>query len=124
MEVFPEFAGGIKDLDGFERIRPMYWFDRATEQRLVVKPYREETPGGIFATRAPFRPNPIGFSSVRLLKIESRLLRVGDVDVLDQTPLLDIKPCVPVFDVYPVSRSGWPGGAIPAEPLPVTVFST
>ena len=72
-----------------------------------VTPYRDVVTRGLFATRAPARPNPIGLSAVRLLSIEGNTLQVEDVDMLDGTPLLDIKPYVPAFDSYPNARAGW-----------------
>jgi tRNA-Thr(GGU) m(6)t(6)A37 methyltransferase TsaA len=107
VEVFPEYAAAIEDLDGFERIWLLYWFDRAPPPRLRVVPFRDEVPRGLFATRAPCRPNPIGLSSVRLLRIECNRLTVADVDMLDGTPVLDIKPYVPEFDAFGQSRAGW-----------------
>ncbi|MGA2137663.1 MAG: tRNA (N6-threonylcarbamoyladenosine(37)-N6)-methyltransferase TrmO [Verrucomicrobiia bacterium] len=107
VEVFPEYAPGLRDLDGFERIWLVYWFDRAAPAQLVVTPYLDPTPRGLFATRAPARPNPIGLSPVRLLGITGHCLRVADLDVLDNTPLLDIKPYVPRFDRFDVTRCGW-----------------
>jgi tRNA-Thr(GGU) m(6)t(6)A37 methyltransferase TsaA len=109
VEIFPEYAAGLRDLDGFERIWLMYWFDRAAQSELVVKPYLDDTARGVFATRAPCRPNPIGLSAVRLLRIEGRMLHVAGLDALDQTPLLDIKPYAPEFDCYAVERIGWLG---------------
>jgi tRNA-Thr(GGU) m(6)t(6)A37 methyltransferase TsaA len=106
-ELFPEFAAGLRDLDGFDRIWLLYWFDRARTAQLEVVPYLDTQTRGVFATRAPSRPNPIGLSCVRLLAVEGSRLRVADLDVLDGTPLLDIKPCVPDFDVFPVERVGW-----------------
>ena len=109
VEVFPEFMAGLKDLEGFERIWLIYQFDRAIEHHsLIVRPYLDATDShGVFATRAPARPNPIGMSAVELLEIRGNLLSVSDMDVLDGTPLLDIKPYVPQFDCFQVSRSGW-----------------
>lgn len=107
VEVFPEFAAGLRDLDGFERIWLLYWFDRACEPRLEIIPYRDTRARGVFATRAPSRPNAIGLSSVRLLAVEGASLRVAELDVLDGTPLLDIKPYVPDCDVFNVERIGW-----------------
>ena len=107
VEVFDPFAAGLKDLEGFERIWLVYWFDRASAARLVVKPYMDNMERGLFATRAPCRPNPIGLSSVRLLAVEGCRLRIADVDVLDGTPLVDLKPYVPRFDCFPVRRVGW-----------------
>jgi len=107
VELFPEFAPGLRDLDGFDRIWLLYWFDRARTAGLEVVPYLDTQTRGIFATRAPSRPNPIGFSCVRLLAVEGARLHVADLDVLDGTPLLDIKPYVPDCDVFPVDRIGW-----------------
>lgn len=107
VEVCPEFAPGLRDLEGFERIWLLYWFDRACEAQLEVVPYRDTQKRGVFATRAPSRPNPIGLSCARLLGIEGNILRVADLDVLDGTPLLDIKPYVPDCDVFTVERIGW-----------------
>jgi tRNA-Thr(GGU) m(6)t(6)A37 methyltransferase TsaA len=107
VEVFPEYAAGLKDLEGFERVWLVYWFDRAKTAQLVVVPYLDTVPRGLFATRAPCRPNPVGISPVRLLGINGCCLRVADVDVLDETPLLDIKPYVPAFDSFSSSRPGW-----------------
>ncbi len=111
VEVLPEFAPGLKDLEGFERIWLVYWFDRAKPAEVTVVPYLDSVPRGVFATRAPCRPNPIGLSAVRLVRIEGNVLHVEGVDMLDGTPLLDIKPYVPKFDVFEVSRVGWLAGA-------------
>lgn len=107
VEVFPEFAPGLRDLNGFERIWVLYWFDRAQAAQLVVVPFRDCQTRGVFATRAPSRPNPLGLSCVRLLAIEGRILRVAGLDAVNGTPLLDIKPYVPDFDVFKVERVGW-----------------
>jgi tRNA-Thr(GGU) m(6)t(6)A37 methyltransferase TsaA len=113
VEVFEEFVPGLKDLEGFERIWLLYWFDRATFEKcdLVVKPYLDDTPRGVFATRAPARPNPIGLSAVRLLEVRGNLVSVRDIDILNGTPLLDIKPYFPQFDCFEVARSGWLEGS-------------
>lgn len=108
VDLFPEFIPGLDDLEGFERIWLLYWFDRVGEVRLRITPYRDKSPRGLFATRAPARPNPIGLSCVRLLRRqEEGTLVVAGIDVLDGTPLLDIKPYVPEFDAFPSSRAGW-----------------
>lgn len=107
IEVNDKYLGCLKDLDGFERIWLIYWFDRAREFSPEVVPYLDTEKRGLFATRAPSRPNPIGISSVRLLKVEGNILRIADVDILDNTPLLDIKPYAPRFDHFKVNRCGW-----------------
>ncbi len=107
VEVFEPFAEGLADLEGFERIWLVYWFHQAPPARLRVVPFKDSQERGLFATRAPCRVNPIGLSSVRLLGVEGRMLRVAELDVLDGTPLLDIKPYVPQFDCYEVRRFGW-----------------
>ena len=119
VEVFEEYAAGLKDLAGFERIWLLYWFDRAEVEApaLIVKPYLDNTRRGVFATRAPARPNPIGLSSVHLLRIQRNKLDICDVDILDGTPLLDIKPYVPQFDIFRVARSGWLEGTVTARRL-------
>jgi tRNA-Thr(GGU) m(6)t(6)A37 methyltransferase TsaA len=107
VELFPQFAPGLRDLDGFERIWLLCWFDRTREAKLEVVPYLDTQARGVFATRAPSRPNPIGLSCVRLLAVEGTRLRVAELDVLNGTPLLDIKPYVPDCDVFDVKRVGW-----------------
>jgi tRNA (adenine37-N6)-methyltransferase len=107
VEVFAEYAEGLRDLDGFERIWLVYWFDRAKPPQLVVTPYLDTMPRGLFATRAPSRPNPIGLSPVHLLGISGNILTVEGVDILDDTPLLDIKPYLPAFDAFQAMRIGW-----------------
>jgi tRNA (adenine37-N6)-methyltransferase len=107
VELFPEFAPGLQDLQGFERIWLVYWFHRTTPARLEVTPFLDQQTRGIFATRSPCRPNPIGLSCVRLIGLEGHALLVSDLDVVDGTPLLDIKPYVPAFDRFEVDRVGW-----------------
>jgi tRNA-Thr(GGU) m(6)t(6)A37 methyltransferase TsaA len=85
----------------------VYLFHKAGEVRLIVKPFLEDAPHGLFATRAPWRPNPIGLSLVRVQRIEHNIIHIEDVDVLDGTPLLDIKPYVTRFDVRENARCGW-----------------
>ena len=115
IEVFPEYEAGLVDLDGFERIWLLYWFDRAAAMRLHVKPFLDDGERGLFATRAPCRPNPIGISCVRLLRIENNNLYVLGIDILDGTPLLDIKPYVPQFDHFAVDKIGWLQGKRPSD---------
>lgn len=107
VELQPEYQEGLKSLDGFSHIILVYWFHRAKQPRLRVKPYLDTEEHGLFSTRAPSRPNPIGISIVRLLCIEETRLDVEGVDMLDETPLLDIKPFVPEFDNRPEATSGW-----------------
>jgi tRNA-Thr(GGU) m(6)t(6)A37 methyltransferase TsaA len=105
--VFRDFRAGLKDLDGFSHIIMLYHFHRSQGFKLEVVPYMDSRPRGLFATRAPRRPNPIGISVVQLDKIEDGVLHVQYVDVLDGTPLLDIKPYVPEFDKMVDVRTGW-----------------
>lgn len=107
VEVDPAYAEGLADIAGFSHLILLYQFHRARAAQLTVVPFLDKQPHGVFATRAPARPNPIGLSVVRLLKVEGCRLEVEGVDVLDGTPLLDIKPYVPAFDVYPADRIGW-----------------
>jgi tRNA (adenine37-N6)-methyltransferase len=102
-----EYREGLRDLDGFERIILIYAFHKCTDHLLVVKPFLDTTLRGIFATRSPKRPNAIGLSVVRLVAVRDGMVEVEDIDVLDGTPLLDIKPYVPAFDCYPGSCCGW-----------------
>lgn len=110
VEVFAEFAEGLQDIELFSNIILIYHFDRANEVQLVRHPFLDDTPHGIFATRHPCRPNGIGISTVRLLRREGNLLTISGVDVLDGTPLLDIKPYVPRFDCFPEASEGWLAG--------------
>jgi len=110
VEVFPTYGPGLKDLEGFERIWLLYWFDRTMDAGLIVTPFLDDKPHGVFATRSPCRPNPIGISSVRVVRLVNNLITVTDLDILDGTPLLDIKPYVPAFDVFDAKRCGWLDG--------------
>jgi len=112
----PEFVDGLEDLDGFDRVWLIYWFHRAGAAKMSVIPYRDTVAHGLFATRVPARPNTIGMSCVRLLNIEGNILRLAEVDILDDTPLLDIKPYVPQYDNYPVQRCGWID-TVPDKPI-------
>lgn len=103
----PDYAQGLQDLDKFSHIYLLYYFHRAGAAELTVKPFLENKTHGIFATRAPARPNPVGFSVVRLVSMEKNILRISDVDILDGTPLLDIKPYIKRFDSRENVHSGW-----------------
>jgi tRNA (adenine37-N6)-methyltransferase len=107
VEVFDEYAPGLSELDGFSHIILLYEFHRSSGFDLEVVPFLDSTPRGVFATRAPRRPNPLGMSVVRLERIEGAVIHVLDIDVLDGTPLLDIKPHVPHFDPPGEIRIGW-----------------
>jgi tRNA-Thr(GGU) m(6)t(6)A37 methyltransferase TsaA len=107
VEIYPEFAEGLQDLEGFSHIFLLYVFHCSSGYTMQVKPFLDDRLHGLFATRYPCRPNPIGLSVVRLIGRGDRYLEIECVDVLDGTPLLDIKPYVPEFDVRTDTRSGW-----------------
>jgi tRNA-Thr(GGU) m(6)t(6)A37 methyltransferase TsaA len=107
VEVAPQFAAGLQDLEGFSHLILLYVFHQAQGYALLVKPFLDDRLRGLFATRYPRRPNPIGLSVVRLLARYGNILEIEGVDVLDGTPLLDIKPYVPDFDVRTDVRTGW-----------------
>lgn len=107
VEVFEEFRAGLKDLEGFSHIILIYQFHCSREYKLEVIPFMDTQPRGLFSTRAPKRPNPIGISTVRLDRIVNGVLHVRNIDILDGTPLLDIKPYVPEFDGCNQCRTGW-----------------
>lgn len=107
VEVFPDYTEGLRDIEGFERIWLLYWFDRAAPSRLLVVPFLDTIEHGLFATRAPCRPNPIGLSCVRVREVKGNRIVIEGVDILDGTPLLDIKPYVPISDSFPKSANGW-----------------
>ena len=107
IRLLAEYADGLDDLDGFSHIILLYHFHESSGYRLKVKPFLDSQVRGLFSTRAPWRPNLIGLSIVRLVEIAGCTLTVQDVDMLDQTPLLDIKPYVPEFDQHPDVRLGW-----------------
>lgn len=108
VEVFPEYEEGLESIDEFSHLILIYVFHKALESHeLMVKPFLDDQLHGIFATRFYRRPNPIGFSVVRLLQRSKTHLQVEWVDMLDGTPLLDIKPYIPEFDIHPVDKLGW-----------------
>ena len=107
VELFREYSAGLKDIDGFSHIILVYHFHLSRGYTLEAKPFLEEKTHGIFAIRAPARPNPIGISVVRLVRVQDNILDIEDVDIVDGTPLLDIKPYVPDFDWRKADRTGW-----------------
>lgn len=102
-----EFQQGLTDLEGFSHIILLYHFHESRGFKLMVKPFLDDQKRGLFSTRAPRRPNPIGLSVVELLKIKDNCLTIKGVDILDNTPLLDIKPYVPGFEPKENIRAGW-----------------
>ncbi len=106
LEVLEEFAPGLRDIEGFEYLILLTHLHQATE-KLEVVPFMDTVGHGVFATRAPARPNRIGLSIVRLLALQGRVLRFAGNDMLDGTPVLDIKPYVPLLDVRATERIGW-----------------
>ncbi len=107
VDIYPEFVEGLDDLDGFSHLILLFHFHLCEGYKLKVVPYLDAHQRGLFATRAPRRPNPIGLSVVRLDRIEDGRLYIRDVDMLNGTPLLDIKPYVPEFDVVSDFKTGW-----------------
>ncbi len=108
IELFPQYGEGLDDLDGFSHIILLYHFNHVKEFQLKVIPFLDNKKRGIFSTRAPLRPNPIGLSIVELISIdlESNVLKIRGVDILDSTPLIDIKPYIPLFDKRE-AKTGW-----------------
>ncbi len=107
VEIFESYQQGLADLDGFSHIILLYHFHLSDGYDLQVVPFLDDHPRGLFASRAPRRPNPVGLSVVKLWRIEDSLLYVENIDVLNETPLLDIKPFAPQFDSYENIRTGW-----------------
>ncbi|MCP8323786.1 MAG: tRNA (N6-threonylcarbamoyladenosine(37)-N6)-methyltransferase TrmO [Candidatus Methylarchaceae archaeon HK02M2] len=107
IEIFPEYTEGLKDIEGFSHIILIYHLHLSKDFSLKVKPHMDDNLRGVFATRSPSRPNPIGISIVRLNKVDRNILYIRNIDIVNGTPLLDIKPYVPEFDVWKVERKGW-----------------
>ena len=107
IEIFPEYAEGLDDISGFSHLILIYYFHRSFGFKLKVKPFLDENLHGVFATRAPFRPNPVGLSVVKLVSLNKNILEIENIDILDGTPLLDIKPFVPDFDAVEDATIGW-----------------
>lgn len=116
----------VEDLVGWDYVWILFWFDRSVGWKPKVLPPRSERKRGVLATRAPHRPNPIGMSAVKLLSVSGLVLEIEDLDLVDGTPVLDLKPYVPWTDAIPSARTGWleppegalPGGERPADPRP------
>ena len=109
VEVYPEYEEGLKDLEGFSHIILLFHCHLSGDYALRQKPYMDDEEHGIFAMRGPSRPNPIGLSIVKLNDVKGNILEIENVDIVDETPLLDIKPYVPEFDQNQVERIGWLG---------------
>ena len=107
VEIFPEYTGGLQGIEEFSHLILIYAFHRSSGYELLVKPFLDDQTHGLFATRHPRRPNPIGFSVVELVARQERFLEIIGADMLDETPLLDIKPYVPDFDHRTAVRCGW-----------------
>ncbi|RLF49164.1 MAG: tRNA (N6-threonylcarbamoyladenosine(37)-N6)-methyltransferase TrmO [Thermoplasmata archaeon] len=107
VEIFPEYTEGLEDIGNFSHIFLIYHLHLSRKYSLKVKPYMDDKERGVFATRAPSRPNPIGISVVELLEVDGNMLHIKNVDIVDGTPLLDIKPYVPEFDIHNVKKIGW-----------------
>jgi tRNA (adenine37-N6)-methyltransferase len=117
VEIFEEYSEGLKDIETFSHIILLYHFNKAGEVKMVRPTFHDDTPHGIFASRHPCRPGDIGISIVPLLARTDNMLKVGCIDVLDKTPLIDLKPYVPRFDCYAEANEGWATGK-PWRPKP------
>ena len=121
-ELKPKYAEGMKDLDAFSHAILIYHFHKCEEEKLLARPYLEEEDHGVFAIRSPYRPNKIGFSIVKIKEIKDNKLFFTDVDMLDGTPLLDIKPYVKHFDHRENTRAGWVEKHFKADQIPDNVI--
>jgi tRNA-Thr(GGU) m(6)t(6)A37 methyltransferase TsaA len=116
IEIFPEYQEGLKDLNGFSHIYCLYYFDMVKlPVPLISKPFLDDEPRGVFAIRTPFRPNPLGLSILEIQQIKKNIIYVKNVDILDNTPLLDIKPYVSEFDNIKSNKIGWLKGKIKTQ---------
>ncbi len=107
IEIFPEYAAGLRDIEAFSHLYLLYFLHEVTETQLTVEPFLDNQTHGVFATRHPFRPNHLGLSIVQLISRQENRLDISGIDMLDQTPLLDIKPYIPEFDRRDNVRAGW-----------------
>ena len=112
VELFDDYAEGLKDIEQFSHIILVYYFHKIDRELLTVKPYLDDKEHGVYATRHPHRPNHIGISVVRLLARDKNILTVEGIDIVDGSPLLDIKPYVSAFDKRDNVRNGWLEGKI------------
>lgn len=124
VELLAPFRDALADLDGFDRIWLLFWFHRAEGWRPKVLPPRSDEKRGVFATRSPHRPNPIGMTAVRLVRVDDLVLHVEDLDLVDGTPVLDVKPYVPYADAFPEASAGWIASSDPREPWTVSLDPT
>ena len=116
VEIYPEYAEGLADVAGFDYLVLLYYFHLAPRESLRVKPFLDDQMRGVFATRAPTRPNRIGLSVVQLRRVEANVLEIGNADMVSGTPVLDVKPYVPEFDARPRGRVGWFEGKLSGAP--------
>ena len=121
IELGPEYQDALDDLSGFERIWVLFWFDRAEGWKPKVQPPRSDEKRGLFATRSPHRPNPIGMTAVRLDRVDGLTLHIRDHDLIDGTPVLDVKPYIAYADAFPDAGSGWLGATDPKAEWEVDV---
>lgn len=112
VEIFPQYKDGLKDLDGFSHIIILFYFHKSEYYHLISKPYLDDHPRGVFATRSPHRPNLIGLSVVKLLRIDDNIIYVRGIDMIEGTPVLDIKPYIPEFESNEGIIIGWLEGKI------------
>jgi len=107
IEIFPEYQKGLKDIEGFSHLILIYYFNRSKEEKLIGKSFLEDQEHGIFAIRSPHRPNHLGFSIIKVEKVKDNTVTFSEVDMLDKTPLFDIKPYVSYFDSRKSVKNGW-----------------
>ena len=110
IEIRPDLQEGLKDLEGFSHIFVIYHLHKVSGCSLLVKPFLDKIEHGVFSTRVPKRPNPVGLSVLKLVSVEASIVHVENLDILDGTPVIDIKPYVPKFDVWDAGKTGWFAG--------------
>ena len=110
IELFSDYAAGCRDIEGFSYCYLLYYFHTSMKERMMTKPYLDSEKRGVYSTRSPHRPNHIGLSLVRIIRVNGGIIDINDADMLDETPLLDIKPYIPLFDSMSPGeavRYGW-----------------